>query len=249
MYSESSIIAHVTGFLGEDYAALPVFKTDLETIITYSSAFAEIYSSTFDIFNTINQKTKMHYTKLIKEAEILNSLRAELELEKAVLYAEKVAWEAEKSQVQNMQAFESTVKLNVGGHKYSISLSTLRQYPDTMLGAMFSGRYTLISEADGSYFIDRDGTHFRHILNFLRSPNAFQAGLHLPPAVMKELRCECDYYGLLDLMFPFHFESMIQLNVGGHKHSIPLATLQEYSDTKLGDMFSGRHKMRPEHDR
>lgn len=158
MYSESSIIANVTDFLGKDYAALPVLKTDLETIITYSSAIAQIYSSTFDSFDTINQKTKMNFTKLIKEAEMLISLRAELELEKSVLHAEKGAWETEKSQLQNMQGFESTVKLNVGGHKYSISLSTLRQYPDTMFGAMFSGRYTLISEADGSYFIDTFAT-------------------------------------------------------------------------------------------
>jgi hypothetical protein len=34
---------------------------------------------------------------------------------------------------------------------------------------MFSGRFALAPDAaDGSYFLDRDGTHFRHVLNFLR---------------------------------------------------------------------------------
>jgi hypothetical protein len=33
---------------------------------------------------------------------------------------------------------------------------------------MFSGRHQLKTESDGSHFIDRDGTHFRYILNYLR---------------------------------------------------------------------------------
>ncbi len=185
---------------------------------------------------------------MMKVANDAANLRAQLESEKSMLMAEMEAWETERSKVQNIQGFESTVHLNVGGHRYSISLSTLRQYPNTMLGAMFSGRHTLIADTDGSYFIDRDGTHFRHILNFLRSPNESHAGLNLAPAAMEELRCECDYYGLLDLMFPFFFESMIQLNIGGHKNSVSLSTLRKYPHTMLGDMFSGRHKIRPEHD-
>ena len=39
----------------------------------------------------------------------------------------------------------------------------------SMLHAMFSGRFDTKPSADGSYFIDRDGTHFRYILNYLRT--------------------------------------------------------------------------------
>jgi uracil-DNA glycosylase len=42
-----------------------------------------------------------------------------------------------------------------------------------MLAAMFSGRHLNSQDEDGRYFIDRDGTHFRHILNFLRDGETY----------------------------------------------------------------------------
>jgi hypothetical protein len=54
---------------------------------------------------------------------------------------------------------------------------------------------------DGCYFIDRDGTHFRHILNFLRNPEGYV--IDLSPSHKEELRQEARYYGLEEEMFPF----------------------------------------------
>lgn len=48
------------------------------------------------------------------------------------------------------------------------SLSALSVVPDSMLGTMFSGRHKIHKQKNGSVFIDRDGTHFRVILNYLR---------------------------------------------------------------------------------
>ncbi|XP_069565704.1 BTB/POZ domain-containing protein KCTD7 [Brachyistius frenatus] len=66
------------------------------------------------------------------------------------------------------QEFPEVISLNVGGTYFTTRLSTLRRYEDTMLAAMFSGRHCIPRDADGRYFIDRDGAYFGDILNFLR---------------------------------------------------------------------------------
>uniref|UniRef100_A0A3B5PWD2 BTB/POZ domain-containing protein KCTD7 n=1 Tax=Xiphophorus maculatus TaxID=8083 RepID=A0A3B5PWD2_XIPMA len=64
--------------------------------------------------------------------------------------------------------FPEVISLNVGGTLFTTRLSTLRRYDDTMLAAMFSGRHYIPRDAEGRYFIDRDGAYFGDILNFLR---------------------------------------------------------------------------------
>ena len=65
------------------------------------------------------------------------------------------------------------VKLSVGGVHFETSIETLRGDPDSMLAAMFSGRHNTQKNDDGRYFIDRDGTHFRYILNYLRDGSTY----------------------------------------------------------------------------
>ena len=42
-------------------------------------------------------------------------------------------------------------------------------HPGSTLHVMFSGRFDTKPDEDGTYFIDRDGTHFRYVLNYLRT--------------------------------------------------------------------------------
>ena len=98
--------------------------------------------------------------------------------------------------------FSSTVKLNVGGQHFLTSVQTLRKDPNSMLAAMFSGKFDRKSSEDGSFFIDRDGTHFRFILNYLRDGE-----LILPKGAtfLDELRKEAEFYqiqGILDNLKP-----------------------------------------------
>jgi hypothetical protein len=51
------------------------------------------------------------------------------------------------------------VTLNVGGSRFTTTVSTLRSTP-SLFSAMFSGRHELRRAPDGSIFIDRDGRHF-----------------------------------------------------------------------------------------
>lgn len=91
------------------------------------------------------------------------------------------------------------ITLNVGGHIYVTTRTTLTKYPDSMLGAMFSGHFEPAAKLGGdgnSFFIDRDGLMFRHVLNFLRS-----SVLCLPQDFkdMEALMVEADYYQITAL--------------------------------------------------
>ncbi|XP_038236995.1 BTB/POZ domain-containing protein KCTD4 [Dermochelys coriacea] len=61
------------------------------------------------------------------------------------------------------------ITLNVGGYLYITQKQTLTKYPDSFLEGVVNGKILCPFDADGHYFIDRDGLLFRHILNFLRN--------------------------------------------------------------------------------
>jgi hypothetical protein len=76
----------------------------------------------------------------------------------------------EEEFIQNLQKQgSSTIDLNVGGQLFSTSLTTLRSEPDSMLAAMFSGRFEAPKDKNGRIFLDRDPTYFQSILNWLRN--------------------------------------------------------------------------------
>ena len=53
------------------------------------------------------------------------------------------------------------ITINVGGSLYETTLNTLSADQSSMLSAMFSGRFNIEKDKNGSIFIDRDPTHFR----------------------------------------------------------------------------------------
>ncbi|XP_076090311.1 uncharacterized protein LOC143062530 [Mytilus galloprovincialis] len=90
--------------------------------------------------------------------------------------------------------YPKVVGLNIGGKKFTTRLSTLTKYPDSMLGAMFSGRHKLDADRNGDYFIDRNGKYFHYILEFLRDENV------MPPSGTRErVLKEADYFGIKPL--------------------------------------------------
>ena len=72
---------------------------------------------------------------------------------------------------------------------------------------MFSGRFDSKPAEDGCYFIDRDGTHFRLILNYLRTG---QLVLPEDKILRRELLTEAEFYqikGIIDEMKASPFEN------------------------------------------
>lgn len=116
------------------------------------------------------------------------------------LQEERNSFELEMKRMSDVQEFQSSrIQLDIGGHKYTTSLSTLRKDPNSMLAAMFSGRHNLVTESDGSYFLDRDGTYFRYVLNYLRDD--FQVETFPTDEVtLREIQNEARYYQLLRLV-------------------------------------------------
>ena len=69
---------------------------------------------------------------------------------------------------------------------------------------MFSGRFDTKPSEDGSYFIDRDGTHFRYILNYLRNGQLIVPTDEMA-RIRDELLAEAEFYqveGIIEVLKP-----------------------------------------------
>jgi hypothetical protein len=165
-----------------------------------------------DLFDSYQEREAqiISYTqKAQKQAEDIIAkakLNGKLLLDEAVsngakMNEDKRDWEKEKESIASTYHFkDSEIDLNIGGQHFTTTLTTLTRFPDTVIGAMFSGRHDLKKNHTGAFFIDRDGMHFRQILNFLRSPETYQ--LNMEANLKEELKGEANFYGLGDLMFP-----------------------------------------------
>ena len=113
---------------------------------------------------TIVEEAKATAAEEIEEMKA--AAASEIEEMKRMIHADR---EEEKAAMEKAHDFQrNRILLNVGGHRFETSRQTLTEVPGTYLELMFSGRFELTPDADSSYFIDRDGRQFHHILNFLR---------------------------------------------------------------------------------
>ncbi|NXM78016.1 KCD14 protein, partial [Serilophus lunatus] len=69
----------------------------------------------------------------------------------------------------SLHVLSPIVELNVGGEMYTTTLSTLKKHPGSKLAEMFTGQPKLRTDSEGRFFIDRPGTYFKYILEYLRS--------------------------------------------------------------------------------
>ena len=133
--------------------------------------------------------------------------------------------------------FGENIKIDVGGRIFKTSLKTLRKEPESVLALMFSEKFDLKKEDDGSFFIDRDGTVFHHVLNYLRDGEILEDAIEDHE---QQLQREAEFYGLSGLKELIHNYKHVKLNVGGRDFVIARDTLKQYPESMFGKMLSGK---------
>ena len=92
-----------------------------------------------------------------------------MQTEKDKLQADRTSFEQMQKRIEEVNSMRKhKVKLNIGGSTFETSVETLTCERGSMLEAMFSGRFKIEKEDDGSSFIDRDPTYFPLVLSYLR---------------------------------------------------------------------------------
>ncbi|CAH2282879.1 potassium channel regulatory [Pelobates cultripes] len=91
---------------------------------------------------------------------------------------------------------QEVVTVNVGGTKFTTFPSTLMRFPESRLAHMLDGSDREFRMVNGQVFVDRDGTLFSYILDFLRTSQ-----LSLPPdfSDYERLQREAEFYQLQNL--------------------------------------------------
>jgi len=77
---------------------------------------------------------------------------------------------AQGGSLRGRHPIDTYITINVGGVKYVTTIATLRcKEPNSLLARHFEDPEAMLPvDAEGNFFLDRDGKCFRHILNYLR---------------------------------------------------------------------------------
>ncbi|NXU22748.1 KCNRG protein, partial [Thalassarche chlororhynchos] len=88
------------------------------------------------------------------------------------------------------------VVLSVGGVRFVTRASTLQQFPESRLAQMLNDDDREFKLVNGEFFVDRDGTLFSYIMDFLRT---LQVSLPTDFSDYQRLQREAEFYGLYPL--------------------------------------------------
>ncbi|XP_030330041.1 potassium channel regulatory protein [Strigops habroptila] len=88
------------------------------------------------------------------------------------------------------------VVVSVGGVRFVTRASTLQQFPESRLARMLNDDDREFKLVNGEFFVDRDGTLFSYIMDFLRT---LQVSLPIDFSDYQRLQREAEFYGLYPL--------------------------------------------------
>lgn len=90
------------------------------------------------------------------------------------------------------------VHLNIGGTPFMTLRDTLASSNSFFSGLLQQARpQRTVGDARVEYFIDRDPTYFRVVLNWLRGVRSIPS---TDSSVLREIRWEAEYYAMTDLV-------------------------------------------------
>jgi N-acetylneuraminic acid mutarotase len=169
---------------------------------------------------------------LAEVAEERDKGLAEVDARRAELHREVAAMQMHQA------AHEGRVELNIGGFRFETSVQTLRRVPHTFFDAYFSGRYAQDVCADGSIFVDRDGEHFGHILEYMRDGviSVAEPGARPSVSLLRALKREFGFYCIelcAEQPMQAHPPEVVFV-MGGYHTGIALASMERY------DLSSGK---------
>jgi len=141
-----------------------------------------------------------------------------LEKKKNSLLEEIDRLKREKTSPQAYNFIRERVKLDIGGKYYSSTFETLTSIPDSLLARIVMGDAPAERTTDGKIFIDRDGRHFRHVLNFLRDPENFSVRIK-DKTILEEVKREAQFYGVEEQMFTSFAPESLDWLTGVRIHS------------------------------
>jgi hypothetical protein len=166
----------------------PLLETAMEGVLTKARSVLE----------EVEQRRIQGTAELAKDCA---TGLAEVARERADGLAEVDArWAELRREIETMQTHEvaqaGRVELNIGGYRFETSVQTLRRLPHTFFDAYFSGRYAQDVCNDGSIFVDRDGEHFGHVLEYMRDGHLSVAepGAYTSVSLLRVLKREFGFY-------------------------------------------------------
>jgi hypothetical protein len=97
------------------------------------------------------------------------------------------------------QTQNERIILNIGGQRFETSRLTLSRYPNSVLAQLVASN-GVTPRYGNTYFVDRDPSHFRLILNYMKNGLCDLRTLPRDVRYLYELYYEAQFYQLQDLM-------------------------------------------------
>jgi N-acetylneuraminic acid mutarotase len=166
----------------------PLLETAMEGVLTKArNVLEELEQQCIEGLADANAERARGLTEVAEERA---KMLAEVDARRSELHREILAMQTHQERQQGR------VELNIGGYRFQTSVQTLRRVPHTFFDAYFSGRYAQDVCNDGSIFVDRDGEHFGHVLEYMRDGVVSVAEPGALPSVslLRALKREFGFY-------------------------------------------------------